>query len=195
MSNDSRDQSRRRTLVMLTAAAGSIAAGGAAIPFVLSLGPSERAKAAGGPVEFDLSAINHSELHTAEWRGRPVWILKRSPDMLQRLATAVPFLSDPNSDVSGQQPPYARNPTRSIEPEVLVAVALCTHLGCIPSFYPEPDSLQPGWPGGFYCPCHGSKFDLAGRVYRGSPAPTNFVIPPHRYLSKATILVGEEGMG
>ncbi len=195
MNNDPRDQSRRRSLVMLTAAAGSIAAGGAAIPFVLSLGPSERAKAAGGPVEVDLGAINHSELHTVEWRGQPVWILNRSPEMLERLPTAAPYLSDPTSDVSSQQPAYAHNPTRSIEPGVLVTVALCTHLGCIPSFYPEPDSLQPGWPGGFYCPCHGSKFDLAGRVYRGSPAPTNLVIPPHRYLSKATILVGEEGMG
>ena len=110
--------------------------------------------------------------------------------MLQRLSNSALFLSDPKSDVSSQQPPYAHNLTRSIKPEVLVTVALRTHLGCIPSYYPEPDSLQPGWPGGFYCPCHGSKFDLAGRVYRGSPAPTNLVIPPHRYLSATTILVG-----
>jgi ubiquinol-cytochrome c reductase iron-sulfur subunit len=191
MPGEPQDRSRRKTLAALTAAAGGVAAGGAAIPFVLSFGPSERTKAAGGPVEVDLSAINHSELHTVEWRGRPVWVLKRSPDMLQRLSTAVPYLSDPNSDVSGQQPAYAHNPTRSIEPEVLVAIALCTHLGCIPSYYPAPESLQPGWPGGFYCPCHGSKFDLAGRVYRGSPAPTNLVIPPHRYLSATTILVGD----
>ena len=183
--------SRRKTLTVLTAAAGGIVAGGASIPFVLSFGPSERAKAAGGPVEVDLGAIKHSELHTVEWRGQPVWILKRSPDMLQRLTSAAPNLSDPKSDVSSQQPLYAHNPTRSIEPEVLVTVALCTHLGCIPSYFPAPDSLQPGWPGGFYCPCHGSKFDLAGRVYRGSPAPTNLVIPPHRYLSSTAILVGE----
>jgi ubiquinol-cytochrome c reductase iron-sulfur subunit len=191
MSNHLRDQSRRRTLVTLTAAAGGIAAGGAAIPFVLSLGPSERAKAAGGLVEVDLSAITHSELHTAEWRGRPVWILKRSPEMLQLLPTATPYLSDPKSDVGSQQPAYAQYPTRSIEREVLVAIALCAHLGCIPSYYPAPESLQPGWPGGFYCSCHGSKFDLAGRVYRGSPAPTNLVIPPHHYLSATTILVGD----
>lgn len=107
------------------------------------------------------------------------------------MLTAAPYLSDPTSDVSSQQPADARNPTRSIEPGGLVTVALCTHLGCIPSFYPEPDSLQPGWPGGFYCPCHGSKFDLAGRVYRGSPPPTNLVIPPHRYLSATRILVGD----
>ncbi len=191
MSNDPPDQSRRKTLTALTAAAGGIAAGAASIPFVLSFAPSERAKAAGGPVEVDLGAINHSELHTVEWRGQPVWILKRSPEMLQRLPSAVPHLSDPTSDVRSQQPAYANNPTRSIETEVLVTVALCTHLGCIPSYYPAPDSLQPGWPGGFYCPCHGSKFDLAGRVYRGSPAPTNLVIPPHRYLSATTILVGD----
>ncbi len=191
MSKAAHDQSRRKTLVALTAAAGGVAAGGAAIPFVLSFGPSERAKAAGGPIEVEVGSIKHSGLHTVEWRGRPVWILKRSPDMLQRLSMAAPYLSDPNSDVSSQQPAYAHNATRSIAPEILVTVALCTHLGCIPSYYPEPNSLQPGWLGGFYCPCHGSKFDLAGRVYRGSPAPTNLVIPPHRYLSATAILVGE----
>ncbi len=160
MAGEPQDCSRRKTLTALTAAAGGIAAGGAAIPFVLSLGPSERAKAAGGPVEADLGAIKHSELHTVEWRGRPVWILKRSQDMLQRLSNSAPYLSDPKSDVSSQQPPYAHNLTRSIEPEVLVVVALCTHLGCIPSYYPAPELLQPGWPGGFYCPCHGSNSTL-----------------------------------
>ena len=191
MANGPRNRSRRTTLTALAAAAGGVAAGGAAIPFVLSLGPSERAKAAGAPVEVDLGAAKSAELHTVEWRGRPVWILRRTPDMLQRLSTAEPFLSDPKSAVSSQQPSYIHGATRSIEPEVLVTVALCTHLGCIPSYYPAPDSLQPGWPGGFYCPCHGSKFDLAGRVYSGSPAPTNLVIPPHRYLSATTILVGD----
>ena len=195
MAGEPQDCSRRKTLTALTAVAGGIAAGGAAIPFVLSFGPSESAKAAGGPVEVDLSAIKHSELHTVEWRGQPVWILKRSPDMLQRLSSAAPFLSDPKSGVSSQQPAYAHNPTRSIEPEVLVTVALCTHLGCIPSYYPEPDSLQPGWPGGFYCPCHGSKFDLAGRVYKGSPAPVNLSVPPYTFLSETTILIGEDKKG
>jgi ubiquinol-cytochrome c reductase iron-sulfur subunit len=190
MNDDPKASARRRTLVRLTAAAGGVAAAGAAVPFLASLAPSERAKAAGAPVEVDLDAVKPAELYTVEWRGRPVWILKRTPDMLKRLPTAEPFLSDPESAVSSQQPDYAQNATRSIEPEVLVTVALCTHLGCIPSYYPEPDSLQPGWPGGFYCPCHGSKFDLAARVYRGSPAPTNLVIPPHRYLSPQRLQVG-----
>jgi ubiquinol-cytochrome c reductase iron-sulfur subunit len=190
---DPKDASRRKTLVRLTAVAGGAAGAGAAIPFVLSLGPSERAKAAGAPVEVHAGALRPGELHTIEWRGRPVWILRRTQDMLEGLHAAEPFLSDPSSRVSSQQPEYAHNRTLSIEPEVLVTVALCTHLGCIPSFYPQRDSLQPGWPGGFYCPCHGSKFDLAGRVYKGSPAPTNLVVPPHRYLSAETLLVGDDG--
>jgi ubiquinol-cytochrome c reductase iron-sulfur subunit len=179
-------------LAAVTAAVAGVATAGSAIPFLASLGPSERAKAAGAPVDADLSKIGPGQLHTVEWRGRPVWILRRTPDMLKRLASAEPFLSDPKSEVTSQQPPYAHNATRSIEPEVFVTLALCTHLGCIPSYYPQPDSVQPGWPGGFYCPCHGSKFDLAGRVYRGSPAPTNLVIPPHRYLSAQAIRVGED---
>lgn len=193
--SDPPDLARRKTLVRLTAAAGGAAAAGAAVPFVMSLGPSERAKAAGAPVEVHTGQLKPGELHTVEWRGRPVWILRRSDEMLARLDAAKPFLSDPASQVSSQQPDYASNPVRSIEPALFVSVALCTHLGCIPSFYPAPDSLQPGWPGGFYCPCHGSKFDLAGRVYRGSPAPTNLVIPPHRYLSATTLLVGDDGKG
>jgi len=192
MSDKPDDISRRRTLVRLTAAAGGVAAAGAAVPFIASLAPSERARAAGAPVEADIESLKPAVLRTIEWRGQPVWILRRTPDMLQRLASAEPLLIDPGSRVGSQQPDYAKNPTRSIEPEVLVTVALCTHLGCIPSYYPAPDSLQPGWPGGFYCPCHGSKFDLAGRVYRGSPAPTNLVIPPHRYLSAGRLVVGED---
>ena len=192
MSDKPDDIARRRTLVRLTAAAGGVAAAGAAVPFIASLAPSERARAAGAPVEADIESLKPAVLRTIEWRGQPVWILRRTPDMLQRLASAEPLLIDPGSRVGSQQPDYAKNPTRSIEPEVLVTVALCTHLGCIPSYYPAPDSLQPGWPGGFYCPCHGSKFDLAGRVYRGSPAPTNLVIPPHRYLSAGRLVVGED---
>lgn len=192
MNRNPEDVARRRTLVKLTAAAGGLAAAGAAVPFVASLAPSERAKAAGAPVEVDFGALKPGELSTIEWRGKPVWILRRTPDMLKRLSTAERFLIDPRSEVSSQQPEYAKNPTRSIQPETLVTVALCTHLGCIPSYYPEPDSLQPGWPGGFYCPCHGSKFDLAGRVYRGSPAPTNLVIPSYRFVSDAKVVVGED---
>jgi ubiquinol-cytochrome c reductase iron-sulfur subunit len=192
MNDDPRASARRRTLVRLTAAAGGVAAAGAAVPFLASLAPSERAKAAGAPVEARIGTLKPAELQTVEWRGRPVWILKRTPEMLKRLPAAEPLLSDPRSAVSSQQPEYARNATRSIEPEVLVTVALCTHLGCIPTFYPAPDSVQPGWLGGFYCPCHGSKFDLAGRVYRGSPAPTNLEIPPHRYLSPEVLLIGDD---
>ncbi len=192
MNRNPEDAARRRTLVKLTAAAGGLATAGAAVPFIASLGPSERAKAAGAPVEVGIGDLKPGELSTIEWRGKPVWILRRTPDMLKRLSTAERFLIDPRSEVSSQQPEYAKNPTRSIQPETLVTVALCTHLGCIPSYYPEPDSLQPGWPGGFYCPCHGSKFDLAGRVYRGSPAPTNLVIPPYRFVSDAKVVVGED---
>ena len=192
MSSAPQDRSRRRTLVALTSAAGGLAAAGAAVPFLASLAPSERSKAAGAPAEVHSGSLKPGELHTIEWRGRPVWFLRRTEDMIKRLDTAEHFLTDPGSRVGSQQPEYAQNHTRSIEPELFVTIALCTHLGCIPSYYPEPDSLQPGWPGGFYCPCHGSKFDLAGRVYRGSPAPTNLVVPPHRYLSAGVILVGDE---
>ena len=195
MSGDPKASARRRTLVRLSAAAGGGGGGGAAGPLPPRPPPRERARAAGAPVEAPIGTLKPGELQIVEWRGRPVWILKRTPEMLKRLPASEPLLSDPASAVSSQQPEYARNATRSIEPEVLVTVALCTHLGCIPTYYPEPGSVQPGWPGGFYCPCHGSKFDLAGRVYRGSPAPTNLVIPPHRYLSATTILIGDDGKG
>ena len=182
----------RRRLTQATAAAGSLAIAGAAIPFARSLAPSERARALGAPVEADVSCIAPAELATLEWRGKPVWVLRRTPDMLERLQTVTGELSDPASQVDSQQPTYARNLTRSRQPELLVAVGLCTHLGCVPSYRPEPDSLQPGWPGGFYCPCHGSKFDLAGRVYRGSPAPTNLVVPPHSFRNDNLVRVGED---
>jgi len=193
MSKDSENASRRKVLVTVTTAAGGIAVIGAATPFLASLGPSERAKAAGAPVEAQLALIRPGELHTVEWRGRPVWILRRTEEMVRQLHAVEPLLSDPSSNVRSQQPEYAHNRERSIKPEVLVTVALCTHLGCIPSYYPKPDSVHRGWPGGFYCPCHGSKFDLAGRVYRGSPAPTNLVIPPHRYLTDSAVLIGDDG--
>ena len=182
----------RRRLTQATAAAGGLAMGGAAVPFVASLGPSERARAQGAPVEADISSIGPAELATFEWRGRPVWVLRRTEDMLKRLA-AGDQLADPESSVGSQQPQYARNAVRSREPGLFVAVGLCTHLGCVPAYYPAPDSLQPGWPGGFYCPCHGSKFDLAGRVYRGSPAPTNLVVPPYRFQGTSTVVIGDDG--
>jgi len=192
MTRDPKDAARRRLLVRLTTAVGGVAASGAAVPFVASLGPSERAKAAGAPLDVDFGALNPGALRTLEWRGKPIWILRRTPAMLERLSSVASLLSDPRSEVSSQQPEYARNATRSLQPETLVAVGLCTHLGCIPTYYPELDSVQPGWPGGFYCPCHGSKFDLAGRVYRGSPAPTNLVVPPYHYESETALVIGED---
>jgi ubiquinol-cytochrome c reductase iron-sulfur subunit len=143
-------------------------------------------------VEADVSRVAPADLATFEWRGKPVWIVRRTEDMLKRMASVEDQLVDPESEVSSQQPGYARNATRSRQPELFVAVGLCTHLGCVPAYRPEPGSLQPGWPGGFYCPCHGSKFDLAGRVYRGSPAPTNLVVPPYTFTTGNRIVIGED---
>ena len=182
----------RRRLTQATAAAGGLAIAGASVPFVASLAPSERARAQGAPVEADVSRIGPAELATFEWRGKPVWILRRTPDMLERLQAAAGELSDPASEVGSQQPRYARNPTRSRRPELFVTVALCTHLGCVPTYRPEPGSLQAGWPGGFYCPCHGSKFDLAGRVFRGSPAPSNLEVPRYSFENGNLVVIGAD---
>ncbi len=182
----------RRRLTQATAAVGGLAIAGASAPFLASLAPSERARAQGAPVEVNASRLALGELQTVEWRGKPVWVLRRTEDMLKRLASVESELTDPDSKVESQQPKYARNPTRSRRPELLVLVGVCTHLGCVPGYYPVPDSLQPGWPGGFYCPCHGSKFDLAGRVYRGSPAPTNLVVPPYSFGGDSLVLVGAD---
>jgi len=184
------DEDRRKLLTNATAAAGGLALAGASVPFVASLWPSERAKAAGAPVEVDIANLRPGELKTLEWRGKPVWILRRTPAMLASLESVRGRLSDPDSRVAGQQPAYARNATRSIEPGLFVTVSLCTHLGCIPTYAPQPDSIESGWAGGFYCPCHGSKFDLAGRVFKGSPAPTNLVIPPHQIRSGSLLVIG-----
>ena len=185
----------RRRLTQASAAAGGLAIAGASAPFIASLAPSERARAQGAPVEADVSRIAPTELATFEWRGKPVWILRRTPDMVERLRGVEAELSDPASEVSSQQPKYARNPTRSRRPELFVTVALCTHLGCVPTYRPEPGSLQPGWPGGFYCPCHGSKFDLAGRVFRGSPAPTNLEVPKYSFEGDDLVLIGADETG
>lgn len=184
------DEERRKLLAGATAAAGGVALAGASLPFLASLAPSERARALGAPVEADIASLVPGELKTLEWRGKPVWLLRRTPAMLSGLESARAQLTDPDSQVSSQQPEYARNPTRSIRPELLVTVSLCTHLGCIPTYAPEPGSVGSAWPGGFYCPCHGSKFDLAGRVYKGSPAPTNLVIPPHQFSGGSRLVIG-----
>ncbi|MBX3678864.1 ubiquinol-cytochrome c reductase iron-sulfur subunit [Cognatazoarcus halotolerans] len=185
------DDSRRRLLVATSAVGGGLACA-AAVPFVASLTPSERAKAAGAPVEADISKLQPGEMMTVEWRGKPVWILRRTEEMLAGIKKVDGEVSDPNSD-RPMQPEYAHNEYRSIKPEYLVVVGICTHLGCSPSSKFEPGSVGPDWQGGFLCPCHGSTFDLAARVYKSKPAPDNLEVPPHMYLSDAKILIGEDG--
>ncbi len=184
---------RRRVLVAATSVVGAVGVGFAAVPFIASMNPSAKARAAGAPVEADISKLEPGALLRVKWRGKPVWIVNRTPEMLAALPTLDPELSDPNSEVP-QQPEYCQNPTRSLKPEFFVAVGICTHLGCSPSFRPEmaPDDLGPEWKGGFFCACHGSRFDLAGRVFRGVPAPTNLVVPIHTYTDDTTILVGQD---
>jgi ubiquinol-cytochrome c reductase iron-sulfur subunit len=194
MSDMSVDASKRRFLVNMTGAVGGVAAAGTAIPFVISMMPSARAKAAGAPVEVDLSKIEPGMMLTVEWRGKPVWVVNRTQEMLAALSKNDSNLTDPASEVTGQQPDYCKNPTRSIKPQYMVVVGICTHLGCSPTYRKEvaPADLGPDWNGGWFCPCHGSRFDLAARVYNGSPAPTNLVIPPHKYLSDSKVLIGED---
>ncbi|MBV2235676.1 MAG: ubiquinol-cytochrome c reductase iron-sulfur subunit [Sterolibacterium sp.] len=184
----------RRRLIVTTAAVGGAAGVTAVVPFVASMLPSERAKAAGAPVEVDISKLPPGQMMVVEWRGTPVWIINRTPDMLQSLKEVGTLVSDPESNVP-QQPEYCKNETRSIKPEIMVCVGICTHLGCSPTEkFKTGDTAESGvednWHGGFFCPCHGSTFDLAGRVYKSKPAPTNLVVPPHKYLSDTTILVG-----
>ena len=187
---------RRKFLVAVTSVAGGIAGVAIATPFMMSMMPSERAKAAGAPVEVDISKLEPGMLLMVEWRGKVVWVLNRTPEMLETLVKVENELADPNSE-KPQQPEYAQNRTRSIKPEILVTEGVCTHLGCSPVFRKEiaPADLGPDWLGGFFCPCHGSKFDLAGRVYKSVPAPTNMVVPPHVYLSDSRLLIGATSEG
>jgi ubiquinol-cytochrome c reductase iron-sulfur subunit len=180
-------------LIAATTAVGGVAAAGAGAPFVLSLQPSERAKAAGAPVEVDISSIEPGSMISIEWQGKPVWIVRRTQEMLDMLAKHDDALADPTSSVP-QQPAYCDNATRSIKPEILVVLGVCTHLGCSPTFRPEvaPADLGANWAGGWFCPCHGSRFDLAARVFKGVPAPTNLIIPPHMYLSESRLLIGDD---
>jgi ubiquinol-cytochrome c reductase iron-sulfur subunit len=182
---------RRKFLMAATAGVGAIGAAAGVVPFVASWMPSERAKAAGAPVDVEIGAIEPGMLVRAEWRGQPVWIVKRTPEMLATLDQVKGRLADPDSK-AGQQPAYAKNATRSIKPEVLVLVGICTHLGCSPT-----DRLQPtaDWQGGFICACHGSVFDLAGRVFSGMPAPTNLVVPPHMFVNDTRLRIGEDTKG
>jgi len=195
MSDNQKVDKTRRNLVVATTLVGGAASVGAAAPFVASMWPSERAKAAGAPVEIDISRLTPGELSVFEWRGQPVWVMKRTPDMLKDIKKVDAAVVDPKSEVP-QQPAYAKNEYRSIRPDLMVLVGICTHLGCSPTPKLQPGAdMGPEWPGGFYCPCHGSKFDLAGRVYKGVPAPTNLVVPPYQYLSDSTLVIGDDKKG
>lgn len=182
---------QRRRWIAATAVTGGAGLAATAVPFIASFAPSERARALGAPVEVQLQGLRPGELKTVEWRGKPVFVLRRSHEMLESLTQNDELLLDPLLK-RGNEPEYARNALRSVKPDVLVLVGICTHLGCIPSFRPTPatSDLGASWPGGFYCPCHGSKFDLAGRVFRNVPAPTNLEVPPYRFTSETTLLVG-----
>ncbi|EAR07247.1 ubiquinol-cytochrome c reductase iron-sulfur subunit [Reinekea blandensis] len=193
MTQDGVNQGRRRFLYIATGAVGAVGAVGVATPFVKSWFPSEKAKAIGAPVKVDLSSLRLGEMRVAEWRGKPIFIVRRTPEMIERLKgdTIKSRLSDPNSEVE-QQPEFAKNDTRSLEEELLVIEGVCTHLGCSPKYVPavEPQAYDANWQGGFFCPCHGSRFDLSGRVYSGVPAPTNLVVPPHK-VEGNILTVGE----
>ncbi|VAW90984.1 Ubiquinol-cytochrome C reductase iron-sulfur subunit [hydrothermal vent metagenome] len=191
------DKSRRRFLVKTSTVIGAVGSGIIAVPFIASMSPSARARSAGAPVEVDISRLAYNQQITIEWRGKPVWVLRRNKDMLKRLEqqTLLQQLRDPDSQ-KNQQPIYAKNNYRAINSEYLVVIGICTHLGCVPTFRPElaPKDLGALWPGGYFCPCHGSKFDLAGRVFKGVPAPTNLVIPPYHFMSDTVIKIGEDKM-
>ena len=186
----------RRNLIVATGAVSVAAGAGVAIPFAWSWWPSERAKAAGAPVEADISNLAPGELQIVEWRGKPVWIMRRTKEMLEAVRKADDKVTDPKSKDS-PQPEYAKNENRSIKPEFLVLVGICSHLGCSPQQKTSEAKGEMGadWAGGFLCPCHGSKFDLAGRVYKGAPAPINLEVPPHTYLSDSKLLIGDDRKG
>jgi ubiquinol-cytochrome c reductase iron-sulfur subunit len=187
------DQSKRQFLTTALTVVGAVGTGYLAVPFLAQMQPSAKAMAAGAPVEVDLSKMEPGQLIRVAWRGKPVWILNRTSEVLETLKTLDSELRDPLSQES-IQPESSKNPARSIKPEIFVAVGLCTHLGCSPTYRPEiaPHDLGENWKGGFFCPCHGSWFDLAGRVYRGVPAPTNLEIPPYRYITDTQLIIGEE---
>lgn len=193
MSNEGVDTGRRRFLTLATTGVGAVGVGAVVWPFLASLRPSERAKALGAPVIADIGGLEAGQMITLAWRGKPVWIIKRTPEMIDSLAKVKGDLADPESAVD-HQPKYAQNETRSVKPDIMVMVGSCTHLGCSPTFRPDHPApeIAPNWQGGFYCPCHGSKFDLAGRVYRGVPAPTNLVVPPYKFEGDSSVVIGED---
>jgi len=193
MSDSEKMDPTRRNLVIATSVAGAAAGVGAALPFAASMIPSERARAAGAPVEVDLSRIAPGELAVIEWRGKPVWVIRRTKEMLDSLKGLDARLTDPGSK-SSEQPKYAENAHRSENPELMVMEGVCTHLGCSPQLRSGEAKAEMGadWAGGFYCPCHGSKFDYAGRVFRGAPAPTNLKVPPYTIVSDSKLVIGED---
>ena len=195
MADNGVNKGRRRFLVGATSVVGAVGAVGVAVPFVASWQPSAKARAAGAPVQADISKLEPGQRMTVEWRVRPIWIINRTPEMIERTeALGADSLADPESEVP-QQPAYIQGGLRSIKPEIGVLIGICTHLGCSPLYRPEPDAEGVGvdnWPGGFFCPCHGSRFDLAGRVFSNVPAPTNLEVPPYRFESDDIIVVGED---
>ena len=192
MSDQTKVDKTRRNLVVATSVVGGAAGVGAAVPFVASMWPSERARAAGAPVEVDISKIAPGEMQIVEWRGKPVWIIRRTQEMVDSLKAVAPRLTDPASK-SSEQPKYAENEHRSAKPDLMVMEGVCTHLGCSPQLKSAEAKAEMGadWVGGFYCPCHGSKFDYAGRVFRGAPAPLNLKVPPYT-LTESTLVIGED---
>lgn len=194
MSTDGVNVGRRRLLIGFTGAVGAVGVVGVAVPFVKSWNPSARAKAAGAPVTADISQLEPGQKVVVEWRGKPVWVLRRTPDMLAGMKLIEDQLLDPESANPAQQPAYAHNEYRSIKPEYLVLTGICTHLGCSPKDELEAGKIEgkpvTNWSGGFFCPCHGSKFDLAGRVYKGVPAPKNLEVPPHFYKTESVLVIG-----
>jgi ubiquinol-cytochrome c reductase iron-sulfur subunit len=191
---DEIDQKRRCFLRLATTAVGGVGLAAASVPFFQYWMPSADTEAAAAPLKIDISSLKPREQLTVPWRGMPVWVIARDPAMLDTLPKMDDTLRDPLSD-QDQQPAYCKNKHRSIKPEIFIAIGICTHLGCVPTYRPDADSVSPGWPGGFYCPCHGSKYDLAGRVYKDVPAPLNLKIPRHMYLSDKEIVVGEDQDG
>jgi ubiquinol-cytochrome c reductase iron-sulfur subunit len=191
---DKIDQKRRCFLRRATTAVGGIGLAAAAVPFISYWMPSADTEAAGAPIKIDISGVKPREQLTVPWRGMPIWVISRDQEMLGSLDKAVKILRDPLSE-QDQQPLYCKNTHRSIKPQYFIAIGICTHLGCVPNYRPDVGGISPDWPGGFYCPCHGSKYDLAGRVYQGVPAPLNLKIPRHMYITDTEIVIGEDKDG
>lgn len=197
MSDNEVNRSRRRFLTATTSVVGAVGAGLAAVPFLQSWEPSAKARVVGAPVEANVGPLQPGQLMKLQWRGQTIGVLRRTPEMIDRLDKVRPYLLDPESEQSDQQPAYARNQYRSIKPDYLILNMHCTHLGCVPELVPEvgPQPFEEDWYGGFFCPCHKSKFDLAGRVYKGVPAPLNLVVPPYHFIDDQTIIVGQNPEG